>query len=231
MRKMNQTQIDRLYHFTREHFVEYYDVQIELVDHLASAIEEKWSQNPNLEFEEALQQEFKKFGVFGFLEVVEERQKAMTKTYWNLILKEASAFLKLPKVLVVIGVICLIFWNLTQFKYGKTMISAIVICEMIFFIYRLIKLNREKKKLVKKERRIYLLEDIILNVGQFGALSFFPGYLLLYFDKIVPVAIGAVIMAIVITFSFVIHYIGLIILPSKKDAILSKTYPELGLNN
>ena len=45
MQKVNSNQIDRLYRFTREHFVEYYDVQTELVDHLASAIEKQWRES------------------------------------------------------------------------------------------------------------------------------------------------------------------------------------------
>ncbi|WP_321539727.1 hypothetical protein [Flavobacterium piscinae] len=72
--KVNQEQIDRLYRFTREHFVEHYDLQTELVDHLSNAIEEQWKENPKLSFEDALQKEFKKFGVFGFMDVVEQRQ-------------------------------------------------------------------------------------------------------------------------------------------------------------
>ena len=33
MKKLDKTQIDKLYKFTRRHYVEYYDVQTELVDH------------------------------------------------------------------------------------------------------------------------------------------------------------------------------------------------------
>ncbi|WBL25649.1 hypothetical protein [Zunongwangia sp. HGR-M22] len=230
MRKVNQNQTDRLYRFTSEHLVEYYDVQTELVDHLASAIEEKWSQNPSFEFEEMLQQEFKKFGVFGFLEVVEARQKAMTKTYWNLVLNEALTFLKLPKVLLIIGVVSFIFWSLTKLEFGKIIIASIVLLEMILLFYQLIKLNGEKKKRAKRNEKIYLLEEMILNVGQIAAISFFPGYLLIHFDKIVPVDIGSIIMAILITLSFVIHYIAVVVLPSRKEEILIEIYPELKLN-
>ena len=53
--KLSAEQIERLYQFTRQHYVEYYDLQTELVDHLANAIEEQWQQNPKLSFEEALQ--------------------------------------------------------------------------------------------------------------------------------------------------------------------------------
>ncbi len=75
MKKLSATHIEQLYAFTRAHFVDYYDVQTELVDHLANGIEAQWAANPDLDFEQALDIEFKKFGVFGFLEVVEEREK------------------------------------------------------------------------------------------------------------------------------------------------------------
>ena len=35
LKKLTSEQIDQLYLFTRQHFVEYYDLQTELVDHLA----------------------------------------------------------------------------------------------------------------------------------------------------------------------------------------------------
>ena len=52
--KLTQEQIARLYRFTREHYVEWYDLQTELVDHLANAIEEQAQQNPTLSFEALL---------------------------------------------------------------------------------------------------------------------------------------------------------------------------------
>ncbi len=63
--KVNQEQIASLYAFTKKHYVEFYDLQTELVDHLANAIEAQWENNPEIPFEEALQIEFKKFGIFG----------------------------------------------------------------------------------------------------------------------------------------------------------------------
>lgn len=37
--KLTKTQIQNLYTFTKNHFVEYYDLQTELVDHLVNDIE------------------------------------------------------------------------------------------------------------------------------------------------------------------------------------------------
>jgi hypothetical protein len=87
--KLTQEQIDQLYIFTRQHYVEYFDVQSELVDHLANAIETEWQENPKLSFDEALNKEFKKFGVFGFEDVVEQKQKQLTRKYYSL--KSASS--------------------------------------------------------------------------------------------------------------------------------------------
>lgn len=42
--KINTSQIDQLFIFTRQHYVEYYDLQSELADHLANAIEEQWKE-------------------------------------------------------------------------------------------------------------------------------------------------------------------------------------------
>ena len=53
--KLNKEQIDRLYEFTRQHYVYWYDLQTELVDHMANSIETKWQQNPKIDFEDALQ--------------------------------------------------------------------------------------------------------------------------------------------------------------------------------
>mgnify|MGYP000193300158 CR=1 FL=1 len=38
---ITEVQYESLFAFCRKHYVQYYDVQVELVDHLAEAIEEK----------------------------------------------------------------------------------------------------------------------------------------------------------------------------------------------
>jgi len=63
MKTVTDPQIDRLFEFTKQHYVEWYDVQIELVDHLANGIENQWKEAPDIPFEKALNIEFKKFGI------------------------------------------------------------------------------------------------------------------------------------------------------------------------
>jgi hypothetical protein len=44
--KLTTEQIDLL--LSRQHYVEWYDLQSELVDHLANAIETQWQENQSL---------------------------------------------------------------------------------------------------------------------------------------------------------------------------------------
>lgn len=74
--ELTEKHIEELYQFNRDHYVEWYDLQTELVDHLAANIEEIWKENPSLSFEKARDISFKKFGVFGFGDVVEEKNKS-----------------------------------------------------------------------------------------------------------------------------------------------------------
>src|SRR6476620_1544858 len=97
--KLTSEQIDRLYQFTIKHYVEYYDLQTELVDHLANAIEEQWQENQKISFEDALQVEFKKFGIFGFTGIVEKRQAALNKKYRGIVWQQMSDFFRLPKII------------------------------------------------------------------------------------------------------------------------------------
>ena len=63
--KLSEIQIENLYKFTRQHYVYHYDVQTELVDHLANDIEQIWQENPKLSFEQARDKSFKNLVFLG----------------------------------------------------------------------------------------------------------------------------------------------------------------------
>ena len=123
--KLTLSQIDQLYLFTRQHYVEWYDLQSELVDHIANAIEAQWQQNPNRSFDEALQIEFKKFGVFGFMDVVEKRQAVLVKKYNRLVFQHFKTFFKVPKILLTIVMTFLLFNILKTSMYNDYILSGI----------------------------------------------------------------------------------------------------------
>lgn len=152
--KLNEQQIDRLYQFTRQHFVEWYDLQSELVDHLANSIEDRWKENPKLTFEEALQLEFKKFGIFGFMDVVEERQKFLGKKYARIIWKYYKEFFRLPKILLTLGAMYALY--ILSEALQDTQILYLCVLGIIgvvssFEIYKVTKAQRLREKATGKK--------------------------------------------------------------------------------
>ncbi|MCP9766713.1 hypothetical protein EGI22_02250 [Lacihabitans sp. LS3-19] len=146
---VNQKQIEEIEAFVKSKYVEYYDIQVELVDHLASAIETELEQFPNQDFEKVLLSKYKAFGIFGFSDFVEERAMAVysdsRKKYW----KQFFAFFKIPKF-VYTALIYVLFYLLFTFYPS---IHPVVILGSVFIplgLYTLIFFQKMKKDLTHK---------------------------------------------------------------------------------
>ncbi|MBT8243823.1 MAG: hypothetical protein HKP48_09115 [Winogradskyella sp.] len=163
--KLTDSQIQQLYTFTQKHFVEYYDVQTELVDHLANGIENQWKNNPKLTFNEALEFEFKKFGICGFSDVIEEKTKALNKHYRLLVWRYFKEFFKLPKI---IGTLFLI-WSYYQVLIGLNNRYWILIPTAILVlfvpIWAVYKQSRRIKAIKQQTNKKWLFDNISLQLG------------------------------------------------------------------
>ena len=171
--QLDKQQIEQLYAFTRQHYVEWYDLQSELVDHLANAIEVEWKQNPKLTFEEVLNMEFKKFGIFGFMEVVEERQKFLHKKYARLIWKYYKEFFRLPRIILTFASIYTLFLFSGLFSNPKYFFLAVLVIGITFVIVNLVKATREYKKREKATGKKWLFEEVAKNFNSFP-MMFLP---------------------------------------------------------
>jgi hypothetical protein len=158
--KLTEQQIQQLYKFTRQHYVEHYDVQTELVDHLANDIEQIWTEQPHLSFEQARTISFKKFGVFGFMDVVEKKQKLMNKRYWNILWRFVKEWFTLPKIILT-TLIFLLFFSIFQFTYATEIIFVSLLILVIFDFYYLFKNRAKRKRNKMKKEKIFLLESMI----------------------------------------------------------------------
>lgn len=168
MQKLTQTQIDKLFDFTRAHYIEFYDVQTELVDHLANGIETQWRENPNMTFDDALAAEFKKFGIFGFSEVGEEKQKALEKMYRKEIWKHLKEYFKLPKIITTAFSIWAVFQMLQFVAYKAYVVGFLILILFIIYTYYTVKESRRIKKLQKETGKKWLFES--MN-GQYGVFA------------------------------------------------------------
>ena len=233
--KLSEEQIQKLYDFTRQHYVYHYDLQTELVDHLANAIEENWIQYPKLSFEEALQKEFKKFGIFGFQDVVEQRQKALNKKYNNLVWEHFKAFFKLPKIVATLIGFYVFYKLVSKSDYQENIIFAFVaIFMLVIFIKTYLAHQKLKAKFLETKKK-WLFEEVIFRFGSFMAILQFPLQIIIRIGgmsedhKMTPFFL---LLFCTITFSlFIVGYVILFIVPSKAEDYLKQTYPEYKLVN
>lgn len=224
-------QVTRLYEFTREHYVEHYDLQTELVDHLANAIEQRWEATPEMPFEDCIKAEFKKFGIFGFMDVVERRQKALRKKYRKLIWKQLIGFFEIPKILLTAVLTFLLYFMVqSDFlpSYVYAVLGFILIGAMSFY---LLKLQKKYKKHTKETGRKWVLEEMIFGIAAVPALLNIGTQVILQshlqqWTIENPYIVFVICLGIVVF--LILCYIILVYLPNNAEKYLAETYPEYG---
>src|SRR5690606_21652510 len=207
--KLTQEQIDTLFTFTKKHLVEHYDVQVELVDHLANAIEEQWKTNPNISFEDALDKEYKNFGVFGFSGLVEQKQAALQNHYWHIIKKEFINYFSVPRIILSGAFfygLFLVFSNPdtlhNDILFGLEILLMVAAALFWYFQYRTLRKKHKKWLINSVSNYFYSLPIVMISFVTFGANrpdrnlleiileTIFSGVYLLFclilFTKIIP---------------------------------------------
>jgi len=225
--KLTSDQIQQLYKFTRTHFVEHYDLQTELVDHLANGIEEQVQSIPTLTFNEALNLEFKKFGVFGFHDVMRDKTKAMEKRYWKILLKFYKEYFELPKIVLLMLLTALVFIALNVVAEGYK--GYFIAGTFLFLMAIIVAKSFRNKKLLKKKNKKWLLEDMIVNhTNSFMLLNL--GVQICIYPRFIESLVMHPFWAFIISFLLIavvlLFYIMVFIIPPRLEEFLLQTYPE-----
>jgi hypothetical protein len=227
--KLTDTQIQELYKFVRQHYVVFYDVQTELVDHLANDIETIFIENPQLSFEKARDLSFKKFGIFGFMEVIESRQKAMNKKYAKILWRFAKEWFTLPKIIIT-ATVFLFFFSLLQFKYAQYIIFGLLAVLLIFEMVKVFSHRKEHKNKKEKKEKVFLLESMIGDARNgstgFTSIYLFNSLQLVNFNVSSLATSWIFLISIFLTLLCILFYISNYVMPQKAEELLEETYPE-----
>ncbi len=231
--KLTDQQITQLYTFTRQHFVEWYDLQTELVDHLANDIEDIWEKEPNLSFDQAKNKAFKKFGVFGFQDVIKDKSNTVSKRYRKLLWQIFKDYFKPPKIIItlLITIIIFSFLNLTAYKTAIliTAFWIIFIIPIVFGFRYKSELNKRFKETGKK----WMIDEVIKQSGFLFLISIqIPIQLLRYInpeDTLKLNSIELLIASFFLSLFILFVYILTTVIPQKLKEEMSKLYPEYKL--
>ncbi len=227
--KINELQIEKLYLFTRQHFVEWYDLQTELVDHLANAIETQWQEFPNRTFDEALQTEFKKFGVFGFMDVVEKRQAALNKKYNKIVWNHFKEFFCLPQIIGTFAAIGILFLILKTILYSEIIFTSLLILILVVFIYELFTNAKKLKKNNERTGKKWLFKEILTGYSQGSAFLYFPLQIVFQFRGEFNNDYILILASLFLVVLALFQYIILVTIPNKAEEYLKETYPKYEL--
>lgn len=146
--ELSNEQIQHLFAFTEKKFVRWYDLQVELVDHLASSVEEEMVADRSLHFEAALERVYNRFGIFGFAKVVQEKQAQLHRAARSIWWQEIKIFLGWPKI-ILLSLILALLWqltsivNTTSLAYGFAAVYIVASLSLLVYAFRYKKAHRK----------------------------------------------------------------------------------------
>jgi len=230
--KLTEAQIQELYKFTRKHYVYFYDVQSELVDHLANDIEDIWQAQPNLSFQDARDTSFKKFGIFGFMDVIEAKQKQMNRRYGKILWRFFKEWFTLPKVVVTISLFLAIF-SFLKITYSEYLLLGVLFILVTVDLIKQSKMKKKNKNKEKKKEKIFLLESMIGDTRQgFSVVAFVNIFNSINFVKVPFNSLEnhwLFLVSFISTLLLLLFYVTAYLIPQKAEELLIETYPEYKL--
>ncbi|WP_339752719.1 hypothetical protein [uncultured Winogradskyella sp.] len=224
--KLTKPQIHQLYTFTQKHYVDWYDVQTELVDHLANGIESHLEQKPNATFESALNTEFKKFGIMGFSDVIEEKTKALNKRYRKLVWKYFIGFFKLPKIILTLFLVWGYYQLLIVFPSRLWLVAPTAVLLFVIPVWKIFQQSQKINQIKKQTNKKWLFDNISLQLG--GFIHFLQIILqvgFLYSDGIWSNTANFIFSFSIVLFSLAL-YVAIYIVSPKLRKEMAKQHPE-----
>lgn len=199
---LDQKQIKHLSRLIEMKGVNYYDVNMELTDHIACEVESLINET-ELEYMKAVKKVFLRYDRFHFMRIEEQKSKELAKKGRQAVWKGFVNYFSIPKVILTISIFILIVFLLKTL--GAAMIMYTIIALMLVICV---------KFLINKKR----------NVGQYQYLQlrmYGGGFTMLLFqlplqvfinssssDILIPTTEGIYIKAIVFTMFILLNLIN-----------------------
>lgn len=231
---ITQEQTEKLFNFCRKHSVYHYDLQVELVDHLASSIEEQWENNPTLSFDEALWKTFRKFGITGFSKIKEQKQKELRKKYSRIQWSYLLSFFSWPKILLTTACTLVLSTLFKLIENDLWVIAPYFGAILVFLVYYYYKIYPKNYKLGKiNGKKFMLLEQ--LQGAQFMTLLFIqtpiqiPNYWNITQYKSMQNSLGIFAVSLLIVVFTIALYGQLFYVQEKIKEHFREQFPEFAL--
>lgn len=202
---LTNNQIQALRTFIRKKGVVFIDLQDELIDHMSSGIEEQMSEDASVKFEDALAKEYKKFGIFGFDDILSEKAKAIELKGVKMFFLDVLNYLKLPKLVLSIASFYLMYFVIDNYPSAKLYAFSIITLMSVVIPYRSLywkfKFKKSEKKYISILKYMMMLQ-LCSSVTGLWFYSFIIGQdaLLEYIAKTSPYLLASIGIVVVMAF-------------------------------
>jgi hypothetical protein len=132
--KLSPSQIEYVTHYIASKDIKWYELQMELTDHLVMEMEQIWEQNPELSFQQVKAQAERTFGRNGFKEIEKERTQILRYQYKTQNLKMMVEYLKFPKIIGSILLGFLVYQGSFYFEKPHKYIGVLFVMLFLFLI-------------------------------------------------------------------------------------------------
>lgn len=165
--KLTAEQIEYVSNYVKSFDIKWYELQVELTDHMVSSMEEIWEKDPELTFHQVKHYAENHFGRNGFKILQEDRRiilyKEFNRNQWKMI----GDYLKFPKIIMSVLSVVFIYGISFYFNdvlfFNKILFGSLLIFQAITVVNWL--LNR------KINGKRFLALETVFSVN-IGAISF-----------------------------------------------------------
>lgn len=153
--KLSSSQIEYVNQYIVSKDIKWYELQMELTDHLVLEMERIWKQSPELSFHQVMNQAERFFGKNGFKEIENERTEILRKQYRKQHFSMVKEYLKFPKIMVSILLGFLVYQVFFYFEKPPKVMGFLFIMLYLFSLatfYNWLKIRfYDKKRFLEME--------------------------------------------------------------------------------
>ncbi len=174
-RKLTEEQVKKLFAFCESKDVYDYDLQIEIVDHLASAIEEQWKHDPCITFGWAFKNIYSKFGWRDFRKLERQLERQLKRKFRRMLWQNFIEYFRFPKIAVTVLLFIMLFSLLQIADNNSLLIILLTVPLSLASIYYNFVLFPERIEIKPIREKSFLILRYLESINnQAGKLTFLP---------------------------------------------------------
>jgi hypothetical protein len=168
--QLTNEQIEYIENYIISKDIKWYELQVELTDHMVTNMEEFWEQNPLLPFEQVKENTFKKFTKPELKAIEKERTKILSKEFFKTQRQMVLEYLKFPKIFISI-ILTLIAFKLSFLFDNPQKYIVMLLSSSVVFYFQIIYNNAKNRKIDGKRFLTVDLGTPVLSLLLFPTLT------------------------------------------------------------